>query len=151
MEEKYKAKLKDLILQNISEKRTYVSRISEELNVDFDTVWSLCSEISRDGYINEREQITKNTRYKAVEITPDGKLFYNSSSYSCLYRGILLKKTQSYMVKIKDTTFKIITIIIMASSVIAVVYFGLKNNSKDKEIERLKKQIELLQNKSSEK
>jgi len=55
------------------------------------------------------------------------------------------------MVKIKDTTFKIITIIIMASSVIAVVYFGLKNNSKDKEIERLKKQIELLQNKSSEK
>jgi DNA-binding PadR family transcriptional regulator len=101
-----KAKLKDSILTVLIQGEMSCEDISSRINSDFETIWTLSSDLYNDGYLSQRDASSKSGKSKYLTLTPEGKYFLKTSSYSSLF---LEQQKSQNKEQIKKNTYRAIS------------------------------------------
>jgi len=147
MNEKDIADFKDKILKCISNRNSLtVSETSEITGIDFDTVFSLTSELAKADLISSLNATSRAGTEKILSITPEGRHFQKVNSYSRIFEQNLLEKKEAKRKTSRDWLVQIVSVIVALIGLAWGIYKDLQSDKKDHKIEQLEKEITRLKN-----
>ncbi|WP_421753221.1 hypothetical protein [Croceimicrobium sp.] len=148
MTDKERAKLKDEILNRLQGSEKDCEKLSREMDSDFDFIWTLTEEMNFEGHLMTRDYSTKNGPGKAVQLTPKGRTFAKTSSYSFLLESekSTLKSRQRSKITLTVISIGLSIIFGLSTAILGWLTFSRDQtiNKQQTEIHKLESQIDSL-------
>ncbi|MCR5888706.1 hypothetical protein LRS06_13195 [Hymenobacter sp. J193] len=137
---------KDRILKHIVEsgKSLNVTEISIKINLDFDAVFVLTSELSELKLISFIDATSRSGIEKIVTIRPEGRFFFENNSFLATYKEDIIEKRKAKNKLRREWLVQIISILVALIGVLWGIYKDVQSDRKDQQIRMLEKKIKIL-------